>query len=532
MSAFLFFMSSGLVAENEIQGNIKNKHKQELTIAYKNKPDTLDPHRFNVGNSLNISNIFFDRPGSFDEGERLFKQSIAEDVRLIDIENNIWQLRLRKGVLFHDGHELTVDDFIYSVNRIRALPHNTNSFKVYVKPIVKMVKRDNHLIDIQLQAGYAEFAGDLTKIAILPAHYSHPNNQDTFNDGQTLIGTGTYKLKSADLDQDMLSLELYDKSWRNLDAIERVKIRFIASDDERYQALIDGDIQVANMLSPLHLESLQKKGFRVFRRNTTRVIFLQLDTFRKKPTHIWHHDGSEMGSNPLQDIRVRKAISLVLDRQHITATVMSGNGSPAGQLFLDDWPFSSKNLKVPEHNIERAKSLMKSAGYEDGFKMVIHGPRGRYSNDESIVVAIANMLKDLKIDAETVTFPVKEYFRKAMTENRFSINLMGWAPNINGGYTFKNLFLLPDGDEQVGLANSGRYSSSRLTDLIRSADKHFDQSYRNQLYRTASEVLINDVGIIPLHFQVANWGMANNVTYSPSPGSWRTEPDMFRWSEN
>ncbi|RXJ74469.1 hypothetical protein CS022_02440 [Veronia nyctiphanis] len=510
---------------------ISENENKELVIVYKNAPDTLDPHRYNVGNSINISNIFFDRLGLFDEGERLFKKGIVEKTELLDAKQNLWRLSLKDNVFFHDGHKMSVNDFMFTVQRIRELPQQTNSFKAYVEPILSMTSVNDLTIDIQLKEGYSEFAGDLTKIAVLPEHLSHSNDMYEFDKGKTIVGTGTYSLKEADLENNQLLLERFDGNWREIDAIKNVRIIFVPSDQERLDALLSGKAHVADKLSPKDLESLEKAGFNIFKRNTTRSIFLQLDTFRKKPTFIWNNDGSEMDVNPLQDIRVREAISLAIDRDYISNEVMSGGGSPAGQIFLDEWPFASKNLTTPKQNIQKARALMESAGYGNGFKMAIHGPKGRYISDVEILDAIAVMLREIGIDAATQTYPVKEYFRRAMTNNEFSVNLLGWAPNINGGYTFKNLFMFPDNNQQIGLANSGRYSNPRLTELVQTAEKHFDQGYRNQLYRIASEVLISDVGIIPLHFQQAIWGLAPNVTYSPSPGSWRTEPEMFRWKE-
>ncbi|RXJ67764.1 hypothetical protein CS022_24345 [Veronia nyctiphanis] len=55
---------------------------------------------------------------------------------------------------------------------------------------------------------------------------------------------------------------------------------------------------------------------------------------------------------------------------------------------------------------------------------------------------------------------------------------------------------------------------------------------RETLYRRASEMVMSDLAIIPLHHQVSNWGMAPTVTYHPMPGAWQTDPEMFRWVNN
>ena len=112
-----------------------DKNPEELIIAYRDKPQSLDPQEFNLCSSLTLSNILFDKLGLFDSDEALLRQGLVTDISLLNKATNSWVVTLRQGVKFHDGSEFTSSDFVYSVNRIKSLPDNPHSFKRFVEHI-------------------------------------------------------------------------------------------------------------------------------------------------------------------------------------------------------------------------------------------------------------------------------------------------------------------------------------------------------------------------------------------------------------
>ena len=110
-------------------------------------------------------------------------------------------------------------------------------------------------------------------------------------------------------------------------------------------------------------------------------------------------------ASPFQDIRMREAVSLAINRQAIADRVMDGLSSPAGQFSPVGYIGYSSNLQADVYNPDRAKELMAEAGYADGFKLTIHGPAGRYTNDARILEAIAQMLTSVGIETTIETMP-------------------------------------------------------------------------------------------------------------------------------
>nr|WP_235869201.1 ABC transporter substrate-binding protein [Veronia nyctiphanis] len=163
---------------------------------------------------------------------------------------------------------------------------------------------------------------------------------------------------------------------------------------------------------------------------------------------------------------------------------------------MSDWPFASKNLKPVKQNVELARKLMREAGYRKGFKLTIHGPNNRYIRDTAILEYVATALNNIGIEANAISLPTREFFTRSMRHHEFSVSMLGWAPSASGFYTFNNLFIFPDPAKKSGNANAGQYHNDEVEKLVLTAKNSPDKTYRDQLYRRASEVVINDVAII------------------------------------
>ena len=105
-------------------------------------------------------------------------------------------------------------------------------------------------------------------------------------------------------------------------------------------------------------------------------------------------------------------MSLAINRQAIADRLMDGLAAPAGQFSPTGYIGYSKKLKADAYDPDRAKELMVEAGYADGFKLTMHGPAGRYTNDTRILEAIAQMLSRIGIDTSVETMPASVFFKR------------------------------------------------------------------------------------------------------------------------
>jgi peptide/nickel transport system substrate-binding protein len=187
----------------------------------------------------------------------------------------------------------------------------------------------------------------------------------------------------------------------------------------------------------------------------------------------------------------------------------------AGQLVPEFLFGATKTLQVEKFDPEGAKKLLAEAGWPDGFGLTIHTPNNRYVNDEQVAQAVAQMLSRGGIPTKVVAMPSATYFTQA-TDLKFSLMLLGWGTGTGeASSSLKALLMTFNRDRGFGTANRGRYSNTKVDALTEDALQTVDDVKREAYLQRATEIAINDTGVIPLHFQVNLWAARDGIVYQP-----------------
>ena len=166
----------------------------------------------------------------------------------------------------------------------------------------------------------------------------------------------------------------------------------------------------------------------MFKRPSDRIIYFFPNVRHDTSPYLTDRDGNPLDKNPLRDRRVRKAISMGINRAAIASKVMEGLAAPAGQTVPEGWFGYNPELEVEPYDPEGAKKLLAEAGYPDGFGLTIHGPNDRYVNDSKICQAVGQMLARIGLDIKVDTMPKSVFFSKVRVPNvEFSFGLLGWG---------------------------------------------------------------------------------------------------------
>jgi peptide/nickel transport system substrate-binding protein len=266
------------------------------------------------------------------------------------------------------------------------------------------------------------------------------------------------------------------------------------------------------------------KRLAIFRTVADRLIYLHLDSDRDVSPFVTDRDGRPLDKNPLKDPRVRKALSKAINRSAIVERVMEGEAIPSGQLVADFLFGATKNLQVEKYDPDGAKKLLAEAGYPNGFGLTIHTPNNRYVNDARIAQAVAQMLARVGVDTKVIAMPSVTYFTQA-TDLKFSFMLLGWSTGTGeASSSLKALLMTYNRDKGFGTANRGRYSNGKVDAFTEDALQTVDDAKREAYLQRATELAINDTGIIPLHFQVNLWATRDGISYMP-----RVDEQTFAW---
>ncbi len=486
----------------------------KLTIGLASEPTSIDPHFHNLGPNNAMARHLFGRLILQNERQQL-EPGLA--VSWEPIDDLTWEFKLREGVTFHDGTPFTADDVICTWERAPEVPNSPASFGTYIKGKTA-VKIDDFTVHFKTEEPYPLMANDVSTVPIVSDEVGCSASTEEFNAGTAAVGSGPYKFVSYKPGESIV-LARNDDYWGEAPVWSEVEFRPIKSAPSRVAALLAGDVDLISGVPTTDIATLKgRDDITLSQGVSNRVIYLHMDQFREDSPFVTAKDGSAI-KNPLMDVRVRRAISMAISRDAIVERVMEGVAISAGQLLPEGFFGVSPNLTPVAYDPEGAKALLAEAGYGDGFAMTIHGPNDRYINDAKIAEAIGQMLTRVGIDMSVETMPRSVYFSRASRGAEgglpeFSFVLVGWgAGSGEASSPLKSLIHTHDPDRGFGASNRGRHSDAAIDAKIAEALRTVDDASRQALLAEATEMAMENVAIIPTHFQVNTWGSRKGISY-------------------
>ena len=274
------------------------------------------------------------------------------------IDELTWEFKLRQGVKFHDGSDFNADDVICTFERAPNVPNSPSSFGTYTKGKT-LVKVDDYTVHFKSESPYPLMANDVSTIAIISDGAGCGASTEEFNNGKASVGTGPFKFAGYK-PGEAISFTRNDTYWGDKPAWSEVELRPIKSGPSRVAALLAGDVDMIAGVPTTDIATLDNnKDLQLSQGPSNRVIYLHLDQFREDSPHVKAVGGGPI-KNPLMDVRVRKAISMAINRDAIVERVMEGVAIPAGQLLPEGFFGVSPNLDVVTYDPKGAKALVGS----------------------------------------------------------------------------------------------------------------------------------------------------------------------------
>jgi peptide/nickel transport system substrate-binding protein len=494
---------------------------QDLSLALSAEPSAMDPHYHNLTPNNALARHIFEPLVAFDSRQTP-TPGLAESWRVVD--DKTWEFKLRKGVKFHDGSDFTAEDVVFTFQRAPAVPNSPSSFAAYIRGrTVEVV--DPHTILVRTAAPDPLILRHFAQFGIVSAKAGKDARTEDYNSGKAAIGTGPFRFVQF-TPGDRVVMQRNDAYWGTKPDWAKVTFRFIKSDPTRVAALLSGDVDVIETVPTADAARLKSDPkLSVASELSNRVIYFHMDQFRETSPFITAKDGSKI-KNPLRDARVRRAFSMALNRPAIVSRIMENEAQPAGQFLPETFFGTSKKLKPVAFDLEGAKKLLAEAGYPNGFKMTMHGPIGRYTNDTKIIEAAAQMFTRLGIETAVEGVPAANFFTRASGGGandagekgfpEFSFILVGWSAGTGeASDSLKALVGSFNREKGTGAANRGRYSNPKVDEMIAQAVITVDDAKRAALLAEATEIAINDTAIIPIHYPMNSWAVRAGFTIEP-----------------
>jgi peptide/nickel transport system substrate-binding protein len=485
-------------------------HAQSLMLGTKLELNTLDPHFFAAFPTNSSMQYFFDKLVEYDDKLRI-APSLATSWKLVD--DHTWQFNLRRGVVFHDGTPFTADDVVFTIERVPNVPNSPNSFSQFTRGIESVKKVDDNTILIHTKAPNPQMLSDLANIFIVSAKAAKGATTADFNSGKAVVGTGPYKLVEW-VNGERLVVERNEKYWGTRPQWAKVTEKVIAKDPPRLAALLAGQVDAIDAVPIPDLERLRKENrFALFRGAAALVHYVALDSARDVSPFVTAKDGRPLASNPLKDPRVRKALSLALNRDAIVKRVMEGSAQPAAQLLPEQYPTASRTLKPDAYDVKKAQALLKEAGWADGFRLVLHATGDRYPNDSAVAQAIAQMWTRIGIKAEVEVLPGAVFFTRASKQEFSAFTAQyGAEDSLN---SLRALVATNDPSKGFGTANRTRYSNPVVDNLLTEALVTMDDELRQQKLERAINFAMGDQPVIPVFYPIFDFAARKDLVITP-----------------
>ena len=483
---------------------------QNLTLGTKLELNTLDPHFFAAFPTNSSMQYFFDKLVEY--GERLeIVPALATSWKLVD--NVTWEFKLRKGVTFHDGTPFTADDVVFSLERIPNVPNSPNSFAQFTRGIESARKVDDLTLVVRTKAPNPQLLSDFANIFIVSSRAAKGASTADFNSGKAVVGTGPYKLVEY-VSAEKLVVERNDRYWGGRPPWARVTEKVIAKDPTRLAALLAGQVDAIDAVPTPDLERLKKEGkFALFRGPAALVHYVALDSARDESPFVTAKDGRALGRNPLKDPRVRKALSLAINREVIAKRIMEGSAAPASQMMPAQYPTASRSLKPDPYDVAKAQALLKEAGWGEGFRIVLHATSDRYANDSSVAQAIAQMWTRIGLKAEVEALPGAVFFTRASKQEFSAFAAQyGAEDSIN---SLRALVASYDAARGYGTANRTRYSNPVVDSLLTETLATMDDELRQQKLERAINFAMADQPLIPVFHPIFDFAAKKGLVVTP-----------------
>jgi len=476
-----------------------------MKLAMDADPVSLDPHMQLSGGMLQYSHMVFDPLVRWTK-ETTIEGRLANKWERLDPKTV--RFYLKKGVKFHSGNELTADDVIWTVNRLKQSVDFKGIFEQFETP----VKVDKYTVDIVTKVPYPLLLNTATYIFPMDSQFYSGTDEKGMDKGiinktgysfanDNASGTGKYRVTERQQGVKVV-FEEFKNYWDKASPgnVDQIILTPIKNDATRVAALLSGDVDFIMPVPPQDMDRIEKAdNVKLVTMSGTRIITLQLNQKRV-----------EAFQNP----KVRQAIVYAINNAGIAEKLMKGRATVAAQNSPEGYKGHNPEL-TPRYDLQKAKQLMKEAGYEDGFEVSMIAPNNRYVNDEKIAEAAASMLGKIGIKVNLKTMPKAQYWDQFDLQVA-DIQMIGWHSDTEDtGNFFEFLLMCPNKETGYGQYNSGNYCNQEVDRLTLAVQSETDQAKRTEMLQQMEKIAYDEAAFVPLHWQDLSWAGKQNLRIAP-----------------
>ena len=368
----------------------------EITVGLYNDLDaSLDPHMSSssAGTREILFNIFEGLVKPNSDGELV--PAIAESYSVNDSADQ-YTFKLRQGVKFHNGKDVTISDVVWSLSRAAGL-ETGEPLVSDVANIAAVTAADDTTVVIDLKKPDTEFLAHITTAII-------PEGIDPLSE---VVGTGPYKFVSRVVQSEIV-LEKFDEYWGEPAHLDKVTLKIIENPETLVMSLRSGAVDMAVRLNANQIKTLTNLKVLEGSSNIVQALYLK------------------NAVKPFDDVRVRQALCYALDKHEIIDLASDGYGSPVGSSMFPAFGkyFMPELTDYYTKDLDKAKELLTEAGYPDGFEFTITVPSTMQTHVD-VAQTIVELLRPIGVTAKVDQVEWATWYSDAYQNRQFEATVVG-----------------------------------------------------------------------------------------------------------
>ncbi len=450
--------------------------KDTLIIGHYGDTPNFDTHNNLNDNGMRINMVIYDPLVRMDSTTYEIKPCVAESWVISD-DGTEYTFKIKSGVKFSDGSDLTVDDVVFSMERGMASPMAVPSF-ARVKSVEKV---DDSSVKLILDGPYPEFlfAMALPTAGILSKTAFETMGEEAYLENP--ITTGPYKVAEWRVGEQVV-LEANEYYHMGEVPIKHVTYQVITDSNAAVLALESGDIDAYVDVPQSSFSRIERdEDLSLYVGQAFAMNYLQLNTNKA----------------PFDKLEARQALAYACDKEAILYGVLEGYGTAADTFALPEYLGYTDELTKYPYDLEKAKELFAQAGVDENTVIELY----LYDDNSSqIAQIIQNSLREIGITAK-INRNDRSAFEDAALNGRFDVLVTGGtftAPTIDEVlYTITH-------SSQMDLLNYGRYDNPEVDRLLDEARVTLDEGEREKIYNELLQVLSEDMPLVPLLWRTKN----------------------------
>ncbi|MFJ7669354.1 ABC transporter substrate-binding protein [Lysinibacillus sp. NPDC097195] len=472
----------------------------EKTLVYGRGGDStaLDPATVTEGESFKVTVNLYETLINFGDKDVTLQPGLAKSWDASP-DGLTYTFQLEEGVKFHDGSDFNAEAVVKNFERWKAgadkFPYFMSQFTMDGEQVIESITAEgDNTVVFKLKQPQAPF---LKNLAMSPFAIASPKafeaNDDALIDNP--VGTGPFKFVKW-VRNDSITIEKNpDYRIAGLPKLDKVIFRSYPENSARLNALNNGEVDVADGLSPSDKESIEANAdLQLIERPSMNVGYLGLTVTRA----------------PFDNVKVRQAVNYAIDKQALVDAFYEGLAEPAKNPMPPVIAGYNDDIAGYAYDPEKAKALLKEAGY-DGKEIELWAmpvPRPYMPDGQKIAEAIQKNLADVGMPSKIVSFEWATYLEKAQNGEADAF-LLGWTGDNGDADNF--LYTLLDADN-IGSNNYTYYDNEKLHDIFVAAQTEVDETKRTELYKQAQVIISEDAPWVPLAHSIPILAASAKVT--------------------